>query len=462
MGHPYIPNVLRIREQMLREMGVASIEELFADIPEGVRLKRKLKLPEPITELEVGRRLRAMLLKNKPFTRMLSFAGGGVWPHHVPAHVSSLVRRAEFLTSYTPYQPEVSQGLLQALFEYQSMIAELVGLEVVNASMYDWPTALGEVALMCARITGRRKFLVPRLISRGRLSVLRNYASGPRLEVFEIGYDRKSGRLDLVELEGKLDADVAGVYIENPSYMGFLETQMDEIGSLAHKAGALFVVRVNPISLGLLKPPGDCGADLVVGEGQPLGNPVNFGGPLLGIFACRGEMKFIRQMPGRLVGMTTSLDGVTRGYCVVLQTREQFIRRERATSNICTNETSCALAAAVYLSSLGPRGLRDLAETCTANASYAMKKLNSIDGLRAPIFDAPHFNEFTLSCDDASLSIRELNAKLLKRGIQGGIPLDEEFPELGQTALMCTTELHSFEDIDRLASTIEDMLGGGR
>jgi len=462
MGYPYIPNTREIRGQMLREIGAANIDELFADIPPQIRLKRKLKLPPAMSELEVKRHVQSILAKNNPFTQMLSFLGGGVWPHHVPAHIRSLVQRSEFLTSYTPYQPEASQGMLQALFEYQSMIAELVGLEVANSSMYDWATALGEAALMCARVTRRQKFIVPKLISKDRLSVLRNYASGPGLEVVEVGYDRRTGQLDLEQLRAELGGDVAGVYIENPSYLGFLEKQGDEIAAAAHKTGALFVVGVNPISLGLFKAPGDYGADIVVGEGQPLGNPVSFGGPSLGIFACRAELKLIRQLPGRLIGATTTLDGKARGYCMVLQTREQHIRRERATSSICTNEALCAVAAAIYLASLGPRGLRDLAELCANNASYAIKKINTIKGLRAPIFEAPHFNEFTLNCDDTRVSIQKLNAKLLKHGIQGGKPLRTEFPELGETALLCTTELHSRKDIDRLIDALTEVLGGRR
>ncbi|MDI6642501.1 MAG: aminomethyl-transferring glycine dehydrogenase subunit GcvPA [Candidatus Hodarchaeaceae archaeon] len=460
MGHPYIPNTREIREEMLREIGVVSIDELFADIPSKVRPKRKLKLPPAMSELEVKRHVQAMLSKNRPFTQMPSFIGGGVWPHNVPAHVRSLAQRAEFLTSYTPYQAEVSQGMLQALFEYQSLICELTGLEVANASMYDWSTALGEAALMCARVTGRRKFIVPELISLERLSVLQNYAAGPGLEVVKVGYDRSTGQLDMGELRKELGEDVAGVYVENPSYLGFLETRVDEISEAARKKGALFVVGVNPISLGLLKAPGDYGADIVVGEGQPLGNPVSFGGPTLGIFACRDDQKLIRQLPGRLVGMTTTLDGKTRGFAMVLQTREQHIRRERATSNICSNEALCAVTAAIYLTSLGPKGLRELAETCAANASYAMKRLNTIGGLKAPIFKAPHFNEFTLRCTKPKLTIEKFNAKLLEQGIQGGKPVRGEFPKLGETALLCTTELHTKGDIDRLAEAAARAVGG--
>jgi len=459
VGHPYIPNTREIRGQMLREIGVASVDELFADIPAKIRLRRELKLPGPMAELEVKRHVQAMLARNRPFTQMPSFLGGGVWLHHIPAHVRELVRRSEFLTSYTPYQPEVSQGMLQALFEYQSMICELTGMDVANASMYDWATSLGEAALMCARVTGRRKFIVPALISPERFSTLQNYVSGPGLELIKIGYDRRTGQLDLSQLRKELGGDVAGVYVENPSYLGFLETHVDEVAKAAHEAGALFVVGVNPISLGLLRAPGNYGADIVIGEGQPLGNTVSFGGPLLGIFACRDEVKLVRQMPGRLIGMTTALDGKTRGYVMVLQTREQHIRRERATSSICSNEALCGVAAAIYLASLGPRGFRELGEACAANANYAMRKLRAIKGLKVPIFDAPHFNEFTLNCDDIDISAAKLNAELLKRNIQGGKPLRGEFPGLGETSLMCVTELHTKEDIDRLANALADIAG---
>ncbi|MDI6819455.1 MAG: aminomethyl-transferring glycine dehydrogenase subunit GcvPA [Candidatus Hodarchaeaceae archaeon] len=458
MGHPYVSNDARTREQMLHEIGVTNIDGLFADVPSEIRLKRPLNLPGPMSELETRRHVQAMLAKNKPFTQMLSFLGGGVWPHHVPAHVRSLAQRSEFLTAYTPYQPEISQGMLQALFEYQSMICELTGMEVANASMYDWATSLGEAALMCARVTGRRKFIVPELIGPERFATLQNYALGPALELVKVGYDRRTGQLDPSKLRAELGRDVAGVYIENPSYLGFLETQVDEIAAAAHEVGALFVVGVNPISLGLLKAPGEYGADIVIGEGQPLGNPVSFGGPLLGIFACRDDQKLVRQMPGRIIGMTTTLDGKTVGFVMVLQTREQHIRRERATSNICSNEALCAINVAIYLASLGPRGLRELGEICAANASYAIEKLNKIDGLLVPIFDSPHFNEFTLNCDRSNLSISSLNAKLLERGIQGGKPIREEFPELGETSLMCTTELHSGVDIDRLAEALTDVV----
>ncbi len=450
MGNPYIPNTPEIREKMLQEIGISRLDELFVDISPEVKLKRKLKLPPAASEIWVMNQVKSILSKNIPFTKMLSFVGGGVWPHHIPPHVRYLVQRSEFLTSYTPYQAETSQGMLQALFEYQSLIAELIGLDAANASMYDWATSLGEAALMCARVTGKRKFVIPKIISQDRLSVFRNYVAGVGLEIKEVGYDQRTGQLDLKQLKNEVDSNTGGVYIENPSYLGFLETQVDEIADVTHNKGALFVVGVNPISLGLIKPPGDYDADIAIGEGQPLGNPVSFGGPTLGIFACRDEQRLIRQMPGRLIGMTTTVDGKSRGFTMVLQTREQHIRRERASSNICTNEALCAVAAAIYLTSLGQAGLRELGEVCSANASYAMKTLNEIKGIEAPLFESPHFNEFTLRC--TSGKIDELNAKLLKNGIQGGNLIRGEFPEFGEASLLCTTELHKKEDIDRLVA----------
>ncbi|MEM2192173.1 MAG: hypothetical protein QXG38_00990, partial [Candidatus Hadarchaeales archaeon] len=283
----------------------------------------------------------------------------------------------------------------------------------------------------------------------------KNYGWGKGVEVLKVEQDGKSGQLDLDDLKKKMDG-VAGVYIENPSYLGFLETQVEEISEIVHGAKALFVVGVNPISLGILRPPGDYGADIVVGEGQPLGNPVGFGGPTLGIFACRGEMEFLRAMPGRVIGMTETVEGGTRGFVMVLQTREQHIRRERATSNICSNEALCAIAAAVYLSLLGPSGLREVAEACASNAAYLMRRLSKVDGIEAPVFKAPHFNEFVMRCDG---SILELNRRLLEKRIHGGKPLIEEFPELGEAALLSTTEVHRKEDLDRMVAVIEEVMG---
>ncbi len=456
MPHPYIPNsVAEIKEKMMEEMGIKSIDELYADIPAEVRLERELEIPGPYPEQEVKRRIEGLLRRNQRF-RCPPFLGGGVWPHYVPAVVDEIVSRAEFLTSYTPYQPEITQGMLQTLFEYQSLICELTGMEVANSSMYDWATALGEAARMAGRLTRRSMILVPYLMSPSRLAVLRAYTEPVDMKVVQVDYDETTGLLDLEDLKEKINSETAAVYIENPSYLGFVEEEVDAIAEVAHDGGALFIVGVDPISLGLLRPPGEYGADIVIGEGQPLGNHMNYGGPLLGIFACRGDARMIRQMPGRIIGMTTTLDGSERGFVMTLQTREQHIRRERATSNICTNQALCAVAAAVYLSLLGPNGLRELAELITSRAHYAMRRIGELPGVRAPIFSSYHFKEFTVSFEDKTVG--EVHRELLSGGIHGGKSLVEEFPELGETALYCVTELHTKEDIDLLVSALEEVL----
>ncbi len=459
--HPYLPNSSpKIKEEMMRELNIESIDELYSDVPEKVRLKRELNVPGPMSEYEVYRYIRGLLSKNVNFFEMPMFLGGGCWPHYVPALVKEIVRRSEFLTSYTPYQPEISQGMLQALFEYQSLICELTGMDVANASMYDWATALAEAVLMSVRVTRRRKVLVPRTIHPERKLVLKTYTAPHGIEVIEVDYDRETGFMNLHSLEEHASNEVAAVYVENPSYLGFIEVNVEEIGEVAHKYGSLYIVGVDPISLGILEAPGNYGADIVVGEGQPLGNPMNFGGPMIGIFACRGEMKLIRQMPGRIIGMTTTLDGSHRGFVMALQTREQHIRRERATSNICTNEALCAVAAAVYLSLLGPRGLRKLCETIMYNSHYAMKRISEIDGVRAPLFKAPHFKEFVVNFDDTGIGVEEIHRKLLERGFHGGKPIKKEFPELGESALYCVTEMHKRSDIDGLAEALRKMICG--
>ncbi len=455
---PYIPNsVQEIKERMMEGMGIRSVEELYIDIPEGLRFMGELKIPGPYSEAEVRRMVTALLERNWKF-RCPPFLGGGVYNHYVPAVVDEVVRRAEFLTSYTPYQPEISQGMLQAIFEYQSLICELVGLDVACASLYDWSSALGEAARMANRLTHRGAILAPRLMSPRRLAVLRTYIEPIGMKVQRVDYDRDTGLLDLDDLQLKANGRVAAIYLENPSYLGFVEEEAEAVGEIAHEIGALFMVGVDPISLGLLKAPGDYGADIVVGEGQPLGNHMNFGGPLLGIFACRDEPQMVRQIPGKLIGLTETLDGSRRGYTMALQAREQHIRREKATSNICTNEALCALASAVYLSLLGPKGLRDLCEVLVSRARYAMRRICELPGVRAPIFSSFHFKEFTVSLLERPMM--EVHRRLLGRGIHGGKPLTEEFPELGEAALYCVTERHTREDIDLLVSSLREALEG--
>lgn len=458
-SHPYIPNSLpEIKQEMMQEIGIKSLEELYADIPEKYRLKKSLKLPEALSEFEVKKHVEALLSKNKTCSDMPVFLGAGCWPHYVPAVVKEIVQRSELLTSYTPYQPEISQGMLQALFEYQSMICELTGMEVANCSLYDWASALGEASRMAARLTRRNEILVPKTVHPERLATLQVYAEPAGIKIKQVAYNKETGQISLEDFKNKISDKTAAVYVENPSYLGFIETQVDEISREAHEHGALFIVGIDPTSLGILKPPGDYDADIVVGEAQPLGNAMNFGGPLLGIFACRDDSRLIRQMPGRIVGMTTILDGNRQGFCMALQTREQHIRREKATSNVCTNEALCAVASAVYMALLGPEGLRELGDTIMCKANYAIHLLSKIDGVRAPVFKSTHFKEFTVNFDESGLSVKEVHEKLLERGIHGGKDISKEFPELGKTALYCVTEIHSEEEIERLTATLEEIL----
>ncbi len=458
-NHPYIPNSTpEVKKELMQELGIQSVDELYKDIPEKFLLKRKLSLPDGLSEFEVKKHVETILSKNKTFPEMPTFLGAGCWPHYVPAVVENIILRSELLTSYTPYQPEISQGMLQALFEYQSMICELTGMEVANSSMYDWASTVGEAARMAARVTKRAEVLVPRIIHPERDATLQTYSGPAGIRVKYIGYEKETGQLDLEDLKTKVSGETAAVYLENPSYLGFVETEANAAAQIAHDKGALFIAGVDPVSLGVLKPPSDYGADVVVGEGQPLGNAMSFGGPLLGILACHDNIELIRQMPGRTIGITTTLDGTSKGFCMALQTREQHIRREKATSNICTNEALCAVAAAVYLALLGPQGLKELGEACLAKAHYAMQQLAQIEGVKTPVFDSPHFKEFTVNFDKTQKSVQSVNEDLLYYGVHGGKNITKEFPALGETALYCVTEIHSRHDIDRLVTALKDVL----
>jgi glycine dehydrogenase subunit 1 len=458
-NHPYIPNSqLDIKQEMMREIGIKNIEELYADIPEKYRLRKQLELPDALSEFEVKKHVESLLSKSKTCNDVPVFLGGGCWPHYVPAVVKEIVQRSEFLTSYTPYQPEISQGMLQALFEYQSMICELTGMDVANCSMYDWASALGEAARMATRIKGRNEILIPHIISPERAATLKSYAEPAGISIKQISFNKENGQINLEDLKEKISDKTAAVYVENPSYLGFIETQVQEISQEAHAGNALFIVGVDPTSLGILKPPGEYGADVVIGEAQPLGNAMNFGGPLLGIMACRDETSLIRQMPGRIIGLTTTQDGSQNGFCMTLQTREQHIRREKATSNICSNEALCAVASAVYMALLGPDGFRELGETTMTKANYAMRLLSKVNGITTPVFASAHFKEFTVNFDETGLSVKDVNARLLRNNVHGGKDISKEFPELGQTSLYCVTEIHSKEEIERLAKTLEGVL----
>lgn len=456
--HRYLPNsVPEIKEKMMNDIGISSISDLYSDIPNELVYKGILEIPGPSTEAEVKAHVSGLLEENATL-RCPPFMGGGVWPHYVPSVVDEVVHRAEFLTSYTPYQPEISQGMLQSVFEYQSQICELVGMDVANSSLYDWSTAVGEAALMSSRITRKTKVLVPDLMSPLRYSVLKTYTEPAGLSVEKVDHDEITGLMDLEDLKDKVDGDTAAVYIENPSYMGFVEENAVDVGEIAHDNKALYVVGVDPTSLGVLKAPGDYGADIVCGEGQPLGNHMNYGGPLLGILACTHDNRCIRQMPGRIIGITETLKDQRRAYTMTLQTREQHIRREKATSNICSNQALCAVAASVYLSLLGPTGMRELGETIISRARYAQRKIGELPGVRAPIFNSFHFKEFTVNFQHKSVD--EVNKEFRANGMQAGISLTKQFPDLGETSLFCVTEVHSKKDIDSLVSVLKEALEG--
>jgi glycine dehydrogenase subunit 1 len=439
---------MRHAPEMLAELGLDDVDQLFEDIPKEVRTNG-LKMAQGISEAEVLREMRGLLSRNLNVEEHPCFLGAGVYNHFVPAAVRSIVSRSEFLTSYTPYQPEISQGMLQALFEYQSYIASLTGLDAVNSSNYDASTALGEAATMCMRLNERRRFLVPEAMNWEKKSVLRNYAKGPGIEVVEYSYDPYTGELDLEDLRSKVTPDTSGIYVEVPNFFGVIDAHASMIKSEFPEVA--LVVGANPISLGVLKAPGDYGADICIGEGQVLGVPMNFGGPLLGVFACRQE--HVRKMPGRVIGMTRDLDG-EKAFCMTLQTREQHIRRSKATSNICTNEALMAVAAAAYLGILGKEGLENLAKVNISRARKLQKMIGQLDDFDSPFFDAYHFNEFVIR---TPVRPEKLNKLLLRNGIIGGLPLHGHLRQLEDHMLICTTELHSDQDYERLVSALREV-----
>ncbi len=445
MGKHYLPN-LPHKEEMLKEIGFENIEDLFSDVPKG--MVKEFNLPEGKSEYEVFMELNEVLSKNKTVLEMPSFLGAGTYFHYIPAHVKYIIERSEFLTAYTPYQPEISQGMLQALFEYQSLIAELVGLPIVNSSMYDWGTAMAEAALMSARVTKRSKFVVPKHMSPEKKAVLKTYTSGPGLEIEYVGWNER-GQLNIEELKEKVEG-AAGVYVEVPNFFGILEEELAAIGEIAHDAGALFVVGVDPTILGIVEAPGELGADIVVGEAAYFGNPMNFGGPRAGIFAVRNDKKLIRQMPGRIIGMTKDADG-KRAFVMTLQTREQHIRRAKATSNICSNEALVAVAAAIHLASLGPKGLRELGEVILKNTAYLKRRLSEVAEIP---FEGVNFKDVLVRFGKP---YNEIHEALLERNIHGGYYLGKHFPELGESALFAATETTRKEWVDALIEALKEV-----
>ena len=429
----YIPNTVAEQDELLSAVGLSSVDELFADIPDDYR-NPPLRLPDPMSELEIQRELGAMAGRNRPLASGPSFLGAGSYYHFIPSIVKAVMTRGEFLTAYTPYQPEVSQGTLQVIFEFQTMISALYGMEVANAGMYDGATSLAEAVLMACRVTRRQQVVVSDSVAPAYRQVIATYCQAQGIAI------------DIVptsDIGASVTEATAGVVAQYPNFYGGLDDLAD-LAATAHDDGALLVVSADPLAMGMLKPPGAFGADIVTGEGQPIGIPPSFGGPYLGLFSCKQQ--YIRQMPSRLVGRTTDTQGRT-GYVLTLQTREQHIRRERATSNICTNEALYALASTIYLAAMGRHGLRQVAELCYHKAHYAASAIAGLDGFSLPQ-SGPFFQEFVVSCPDAPAKV---NRRLMEQNILGGLDVSDRF-ENGM--LLCVTEMNSREDIDLLVGAL--------
>ena len=443
MSMEYIPKTAEEEAAMLEGMGLASFDALL-EIPQEFRLNRPLALPAPLSQMELRQTLQEIAQTNKT---PISFLGGGSYNHFIPTTVDAVLSRSEFYTAYTPYQAEMSQGLLQTIYEYQSLICDLTGMEVSNASIYDGASASAEAVLMALRITKRTEVIVARTVHPHYREVVTTYLSGNTdVQVKEIAMGlpqtQFAGRTSLQALSDQISEKTACVLIQHPNFLGQLE-EVEEIAALAHRHGALLVMIVDPISLGILKTPGEFGADIAVGEGQAMGNAMSFGGPYVGFFATRRD--YIRQMPGRLVAQTVDLEG-NRAFCLTLQTREQHIKREKATSSICTNQALNALAVAVYLSTLGPEGLKEVAMLCLTKAHQLKEKITAIDGYSSA-FSSPFFKEFVIK---SRVPVALLLQKLSRRGILGGVDLSVYYPEFADHLMICVTEKQSESELELL------------
>ena len=429
----YIPNTVAEQDELLAAIGLRSVDDLFADIPDAYR-NPNLDLPAPMSELEIQRELGDIAGRNRSLSSGPSFLGAGSYHHFIPSIVKALMTRGEFLTAYTPYQPEVSQGTLQVIFEFQTMISGLFGMEVANAGMYDGATSLAEAVLMACRVTRREQVIVSDAVAPAYREVIATYcqAQGITIDVVPVS-----------QASGAVTEATAGIVAQYPNFYGVLD-DLAGLAAAAHADGALLVVSADPLAMGMLRPPGEFGADIVTGEGQPLGIPPSYGGPYLGLFSC--QQQYIRQMPSRLVGRTTDTEGRT-GYVLTLQTREQHIRRERATSNICTNEALYALASAIYLAAMGRNGLRQVAELCYHKAHYAAQRIDELTGYSV-VQNGEFFQEFVASCPVAPA---EANRRLMERNILGGLDVSDHFDN---GMLLCVTEMNTRQEIDALVAAL--------
>ncbi|MDA0691321.1 MAG: aminomethyl-transferring glycine dehydrogenase subunit GcvPA [Nitrospinae bacterium] len=447
----YIPHTEKDIQEMLAKIGVKNIEEIFQSIPEELRLgDNLLNLPKSLSESELTSFLGNMQKCNANAEEVSLFMGAGAYRHFSPVLIDHLISRGEFATSYTPYQPEVSQGTLQAIFEFQTMIAMLTGMDIANASMYDGASALAEAVIMASRLNNKNEILISRAVHPEYRQVVTTYTQGNPIELVEIPF-ATSGKTDVDSIKNLLTDQTSAVVLQSPNFFGVIEEYASLKEQLAERGVLLIVVVAEALSLGILKPPGERGADIVVGEGQSFGLSLSFGGPYVGFFATQD--KFLRQTPGRLVGETIDRDG-RRSYVLTLSTREQHIRRERATSNICTNQGLCALAATIYLATMGKQGLREVALLNVRKADYLKNRLRKIKGFSIR-FDADTFNEFVLECPKPAEEIRD---NLMQEAhILAGVPLGTHYPELENCLLLCATELNTQEEMDRLAEKLEGM-----
>jgi glycine dehydrogenase subunit 1 len=460
--HPYIPNSApEIKADMLKEIGIKDVEEIYEVIPEHLRLKRKLNLPGAYpSEYELKRHVKGILSKNKTCESYLNFLGGGCWQHYVPSVCDEIISRSEFLTAYggTPYS---TFGRMQAQFEFQSLMGELVGMDVVSEGSYSWGTVAGNAIRMASRMTDRREVIIPRSVSPERFATINTFCkSVPEekgIQITLIDYDEKTGLLNLADLKKEISSDTAAVYFENPTYLGSIESQGDAISQIAHENGAESIVGVDPISLGVLAPPSDYGADLVVGTAQSLGVHMHYGGGLFGFIASRDDERYISEYPSWLISIAETVKDAEYGFGFTKFERTSYIGRDKSKDFLGTVSGLWTIAAAVYMSLMGPKGFQEIGETIIQRAHYAIDALSDLPGVKV-LFPENAFKEFVVNFDGAGKTVESLNKALMDYQIFGGIDLSGDFPELGNSALYCVTEIHSKEDIDKLATSLKEVI----
>lgn len=458
-NHPYIPNsVPEVQEEMLKELGLSNLEELHEEIPEELKLKENMNLPKPCqSEYELRRHVESILKRNKTCKEYLNFLGAGCWQHYVPAICDEINSRGEFLTAYGG-EPYNDFGRFQALFEYESLMGELVDMDVVSVPTMDWPQAAATSIRMASRINGRKEVLVPKAMDKEKFLIIKNYCA-PDITLIQVDYDEKTGQLDLTDLQNKISEKTAAVYFENPSFLGFIEQNGQRISEIVHASGAISVVGVDPSSLGVLAPPSNYGADIICGDLQPLGMHMNYGGGQSGFIATRDEEKYVMEFPSRLFGITPTCVEGEYGFGDVAYDRTSFGNlREQGKEYVGTQSALWGITAGVYLATMGPKGMEELGQTIMQKSQYAIKRLNDIKGVQGSMFNGVNFKEFVVDFNKIGKTVKEINKLLIDKGIFGGKDLSVDFPELGQCALYCITEIHAKTDIDRLVTAIEEIV----